>query len=260
MKHVVVYIFIIIVCLFMVILINKNQETQSVKLLTVDTYYSFVDETDSYIYLDFYLNTNNHPMVDQESYQSLMIHSQDQSKSMNLALTDVLFQHQETYLNDLYFKYTYKIESPLLGYDFDISDCYLTVELNNDETYALYMGSISLKTIYEDDFTHLDWQGLSGSKQDQSYLSRLKQIDIDYTRLSEDIKSIHVGDLYHVSYEVLEDEIIIDIPYMKQLFYACPIIITFEDHSIYVIDYFVYIKDYEILKQSGQLIYHYALN
>jgi hypothetical protein len=260
MKHIIVYIMMVMVVVFMVILINKNQEIKSFKLLTVDTYYSYIDSEDSYVYVDFYLNTKKHPMVDENSYQSLSIHNQDETKSMDLLLVEVIEQHQETYLNEMYYKYTFHLEPPLLGYDFSIDECYLKVELLNETSYDLFIGAISFQTVYEDDIKHMDWNSLSGIKLEGSYLSRLKQIEIEYMTLDENIEAISVGPLYDVSYEIKNQKVIIDIPNHMQLFYACPIIITFEDNLVQVINYFVYIKDYEILKQSGQLIYHYALN
>ncbi len=260
MKQLLVYMFMIVTVVFMVILISKNEEEISVKLLTVDTYYSFIDTESESIYIDFYLSDHNHPLIDKQSYDQLEIHNDDHSKSMYLSLTDVIFQHEEYYLSDTYYKYSYIIEMPLLGYDFDIEDCYLTINLVNQETYDIFIGSLSLKTVEDNNESPLDWTSLSGMKMVSSYLSRLHQIQIDYVTLNKTITNVSVGSLYQSDFELVNNQLKINIFYKQQLFYACPIVITFEDQTTTIINYFIYIKDFETLKQSGQLIYHYALN
>jgi hypothetical protein len=243
----------------MVILINKNQHVIQPKLLTIDTYYSYLDEIDNEYYIDFYLNTTTHPLLDIDSYQNLKLHNLDHSKSIELDLKDVLYLHQEAYLNENYYKYSYVFDMPLLGYDFDIIDSYLEILLVNDDLYDIFIGSISFKTIDENE-SLINWTALSGRKEENQYLSRLYEIDIEYQELLDDIKDIQVGNFYDVSFEVSNDLITLTIPYENKLFYACPIFITYENNKVNSINYFVYIKDFETLKQSGQLIYHYALN
>lgn len=259
MKHLFVYIFMVTLVVFMVILVNKNQDSIQPILLSVDTYYSYLDEEEKDCYLDFYLNTKDHPMVDQTSYSNFKLHNQAYSKSIELELKDVIFLHEETYLNETYYKYSYVFNMPLLGYDFDILSSYLEISLVNEELYDIYIGSISFKTIDEDESV-IDWIALSGRKEENQYLSRLYEIDIEYIELLDEIKQISIGNLYDVSFEVLDEIIKITIPYKNELFYACPIFITFNNNQVNTINYFVYMKDYETLKQSGQLIYHYALN
>lgn len=259
MKNLVIYVFIAVIVIFMVILINKNEETISPKVLTVDTYYSYIDQADEVFYIDFYLSTHIHPLTKIESYAKTMIHDEAFDKSLDLTLNDVIYRHQENYLNETYYKYSYVFDMPVLSYDFDILDCYLEIGLTNEMIYDFYVGSFSLKTIH-DDSDHLDWKALSGVKKEGSYVSRLDTITVTYESLEEPISHISLGNLYDVNFEVVDDEIIIKIPYKAQLFYACPIFITFSDHETEVFNYFIYINDYEVLKQSGQLIYHYALN
>jgi hypothetical protein len=187
------------------------------------------------------------------------LHNLDHSKSIELDLKDVLYLHQEAYLNENYYKYSYVFDMPLLGYDFDIIDSYLEILLVNDDLYDIFIGSISFKTIDENE-SLINWTALSGKKEENQYLSRLYEIDIEYQELLDDIKYIQVGNFYDVSFEVSNDLITLTIPYENKLFYACPIFITYENNSVNSINYFVYIKDFETLKQSGQLIYHYALN
>lgn len=244
---------------FMVILINKNETEISFKYLSVDTYYSYLDQEAEQIYIDFYLNTKKHPLVDEKSYHQLKIHDLDDSKSMNLELKNIIFLKEESYLNETYYKYSYVFDSPVLGYDFDIKDCYLNIELINEDVYDVFIGSFSLKSI-DEDRQLIDWTALSGKKDKMTYISRLQQIDVEYVSLSKPIQSISVGNLYDVSYEVTDSLIKISIPFSNQLFISCPIIITFESSEVNAINYFVYMKEFETLKQSGQLIYHYALN
>jgi hypothetical protein len=249
----------IFLVVFMVVLINKNRDMIQPKLLSVDTYYSYLDDEEEDCYIDFYLNTKDHPMVDQTSYSNFKLHNEDYSKLIELDLKNVIFLNQETYLNEYYYKYSYVFNMPLLGYDFDIEDSFLEICLINDDIYDIFIGSISFKSV-DDDHSLINWSALSGRKEDNQYLSRLYEIDIEYIEILDDIKFISVGNLYDVSFEVVNEILRITIPYENELFYACPIFITFDNNQINTINYFVYMKDYETLKQSGQLIYHYALN
>ena len=260
MKQILIYVFMIITVVFMVILINKNEEKVTPKLLSVDTYYSFIDDEDGSIYIDFYVSDNQSILTHIDSYETLEVHNQTKSKSMQLNLNDVIYQHEEIYLEDHYYKYTYAIEMPLLGYDFDIEDCFLDIKLVNGKAYDIFIGSFSLKTVEKTNMDSLDWHALSGIKKTDSYLSRLYEIDIEYHSLSQDIIEVSVGNLYQTTYEIKDDKITINIPFELKLFNACPIIITFEDQTTTIINYFIFIKDFETLKQSGQLIYHYALD
>lgn len=260
MKHVLLYMFMIITVVFMVILINKNEETVHQKLLSIDTYYSFIDHENEQMYIDIYLSDQDHILTSIDSYESLEVHNKSDKKSMVLSLKDVIYQHDEVYLNETFYKYTYIIEMPLLGYDFDIEDCYLDIKLINGDHYDIYIGSLSLKTVEETNENSLDWTALSGRKKTNTYISRIYEIDIEYVSIKQDIIEISIGNLYQITYELKDDKITIQIPFELKLFNACPIIITFEDQSISIINYFIYMKDFETLKQSGQLIYHYALN
>ena len=165
MKHVLLYMFMIITVVFMVILINKNEETVHQKLLSIDTYYSFIDDENEQMYIDIYLSDQDHILTSIDSYESLEVHNKSDKKSMVLSLKDVIYQHDEVYLNETFYKYTYIIEMPLLGYDFDIEDCYLDIKLINDDHYDIYIGSLSLKTVDETNENSLDWTALSGRKK-----------------------------------------------------------------------------------------------
>lgn len=259
MKHIFIYVFMVSLVVFMVILINKNRKEIEPILLSIDSYYSYIDQEGELGYIDFYLNTNIHPILDIKSYDNLKLHNQDRSKSIELDIKDVLFLHQETYLNDTYLKYSFSFDVPLLGYDFDIESCYMEIILVNEEIYDIYIGSISFKTIDQIE-NSIDWTGLSATKENGQYLSRINEINVEYDTLSNEIRKITVGNLYDVSFSLKDNVLTIHIPYIEQLFYACPIYITYVDDQKDLINYFVYIKDFETLKQSGQLIYHYALN
>ncbi len=259
MKHVFIYVFMAVLVVFMVILINKNHDEVDPVLLSIDTYYSYVDQDGEVGYIDFYINTNHHPLIDTNSYANFKLHNIDDSKSIDLEIKDIIYHHQEMYLNETYLKYSYVFDMPLLGYDFDIKSCYMNVVLINEDVYDIYIGAISFKTI-DNIENNIDWTALSGTKAEGQYLSRLNQIQVEYDILDQEIESISLGNLYDVSFTIEDQILAIDIAYESQLFYACPIYITYIDHRNDLINYFVYIKDFETLKQSGQLIYHYALN
>lgn len=259
MKLIPLYLFMMTLVVLMVLLINKNSEQVVFKYLSVDTYYSYLDREDELIYIDFYLNTRKHPFVEKESYQQLKIHNEDLSKAMNLELKTVIYLNEENYLNETFYKYSYVFSAPELDYDFDIEKCYLQIELTNDDVYDVYIGSISFKSQNEDE-PFIEWKALSSKRNKLSFVPRLFEIEIEYIDLNKTIKKISVGNLYETNFIITDHVIKIEITHENQLFYACPVIITYEDEQINTLNYFVYMKDFETLKQSGQLIYHYALN
>ena len=82
MKQVVIYVFICVTVGFMVLIINKNEETISPKCLTVDTYYSYLDKENELLYIDFYLSTTIHPLADKNAYQRISLHDESYTKSL----------------------------------------------------------------------------------------------------------------------------------------------------------------------------------
>lgn len=260
MKQILIYVFMVITVIFMVVLVSKNETVSSIKLLSVDTYYSFIDHEDEQLYIDFYLSDQKHPLINITNYDFIEVHNQARTKSLYLDLIEISYQLEEVYLNDIYHKYTYIFNAPHLSYDFEIEDCHLSVSLINDDSYTFYIGSLSLLSLTSNDEISFDWHALSGRKDEGKYIARLSEIVVEYNHLTKSIIDVSIGKFTHLEFEVTADYLKIEIPFEKQLLTACPLIITFNDDSVYIINYFIYMNDFETLKQAGQLIYHYALN
>ncbi|MCK9235251.1 MAG: hypothetical protein WC225_03730 [Acholeplasmataceae bacterium] len=259
MRQVVLYLFMIAALAFMALMINKRETEPSPKLLTVKTDYRFIDDSEQPLYFEFYTSTKNHPLLLLDSYEQLIIHNETETTQLTLVLKEIIYLHEESYLNDLYYKFSYLCEAPLLEMDFYLEEAFLTIVLVNNDQYTFYLGSIGLITPNEST-NHLDWQALSGEKKPGSFLSRLAQIKVEFNGLNQSIHSIYVDGVTPSEFYIENQTLIVLIDEQNALLNACPVVIWFQDGSHQLLPYFIYIKDFEILKNSGPLIYHYALN
>jgi len=259
MKHLISYFTIILIAIFMVLIIRHNEPVLSPKIITVSKYYSYLYSSDQKISIPIYLNIGHHPLSDFESYQNTYISNEEESKKLEISLVAVEKFGVETYLNDEYHIYHLIFSMPYLASDYYIEDCYLNIILANDEAIKVYIGKMSL--IYLDSDSNLfDWSSLSGIKKENSFLSRLSEIHIDFFENNQDIESIYLGMDLEVTFEKESSKLIIYIPYQSYLLDNVPIIITFSNTEKQGIMNFKYIVDYHILKESGPLIHTYALD
>lgn len=258
MKHIIFYISLILIAILLVVIIKVNQEIIPLKLYTVDTYYSYMIEDDETIDVIFYLN-GKHPLTDQDNYMEVNLSSEDLSEMLSLSIDELKSIGHESYLGETYTKYMLKLNMPSINQSFAIDELYLNVRLLNDDEYQFYLGSLSLY-MSNDPCDALNWHALEGIKEEQSKLSRLYQIYISYQNLSKGIEDIYIGYEHPVSFDISNDKITLTIKDERKLLYGCPIVITFNDHTSQVIDYFIYINDYEILKESGMLLHGYLLS
>lgn len=258
MKHIIFYMSLVLVAILLVVLIKINQEIIPLKLYTVDTYYSYMIKEDETIDVIFYLN-GKHPLNDQKNYMEVNLSSKDLNEMLSLSIDELKSVGHESYLGETYTKYMLKLNMPSINQSFVIDDLYLNVRLLNDDSYQFYLGSLSLY-LSSDTCDALEWHALEGIKKEQSKLSRLYQIYISYQSLSKGINDIYIGFEHPVTFDIYDDKITLTIEDESQLLYGCPIVITFSDYTSLVIDYFLYINDYEILKESGMLLHGYVLS
>ena len=259
MKHFISYFSIILLAIFMVLIIRHNEPKVSPKILTVSKYYSYLYSSDQKITIPIYLNVLDHPLSNLESYQNTFISNEEESKKLEISLATVEKKGTEAYLNDFDHIYHLHFSMPYLAGDYYIEDCYLNILLANDEEVKVYIGKMSL--IYLDSDSNLfDWSSLSGIKKENSFLSRLSEIHVDYFESVLDIESILIGMDLEVSFKNEASKLIIYIPYQAYLLDNVPIIITFSNTEKQGIMNFKYIVDYHILKESGPLIHAYALD
>jgi len=120
-----------------------------------------------------------------------------------------------------------------------------------------YLGTLSIyhKPLKND---HINWISLSGTKKNHSFLSRLNEIHISIDRLDKVIDKIEIDHYTKISYEIDLTLIKIYIEENGFLLNKVPIIIYYIDGDIDTIFEFNYIKDYQILKESGRLLNIYA--
>jgi len=257
MKSLLFYVSVILLISMLVILIKENEVKFEKRILTVAQYYSYLSMDEGTMEIPFYLNEENHPLSNQESYMSVYFSNADETKKIQMHLKDIHDGHVETYLSGTYHQYLLVLELPYLNYDFFIQDLYMHVELTNNDQYEFYLGSFSLSYI-ENSEEVLHWSGLNGNKAENEFLSRLYEIYIDYDSMSSEISQIEIGVDYDVSFSIHEGRITLTIPKDSYLLNEVPIIIYYVNNQIQVIHPFRYLVDYQILKESGPLITAYA--
>lgn len=259
MKHIFIYLSIMILAIICVALIKFNQEVIPTKVYTVDTYYSYVIDRDDTIDLYFYLN-KTHILKDIEAYDFVQVEDDEKSKSLSLDVHALKYIDDEFYLGETYQKYVLMLDMPRLNASFKIDDMYASIYLTNGDHYRFHMGSISLYHANKEEMNHLDWESLSAVKKEGYTMSRIYEIYVEFLSLNQIISYIEIGFEKNVDYSIDDHKLTIHINDEQQLLYATPIMICFMDDTIQIIDYFVYINDFQILKESGHLLNGYELS
>lgn len=257
MKSIVFYASAVILVCMMIVIIYQNQEKPVFRLLTVSQYYSYLYEENQNIEIPIYINQEIHPMTQVDSYSNIYLSNETETKKIQIELTKISYGHEENYLNESYHQYLLYFKIPYLDNTYQIDDLYMHMTLINETSYTLYLGELSIINMHEESEFIL-WNSLSGTKAENSFLSRLGEIYVSYDSMSKLIDQIEIGASYDVSFEVLEDRITIHIPYAEYLLSNVPILIHAVDGSIQTIANFRYLIDYQVLKESGPLIHAYA--
>ena len=121
--------------------------------------------------MPLYINDINHPIAFKDSYESIQLTNQSQSKSMDMSLSKILLGYDEMYLNEQYSQMILYLTIPELNEDFKIEDLYLEIHLVNDDSYLISLGVLSL-TFINSNSSALNWDALDGSKNAESFISR----------------------------------------------------------------------------------------
>ena len=256
MKHIFIYVTLFCLALLMVYVIKTNAKTPPIKLYTVDTYYSYILKDDETIDITFYLNTS-YLLEEKTSYAETTLHNEDGTKQLDVEISSITSAGSENYLGESYDKYIWSFYMPSMNQSFYLEDGYLNIILDNDMELDLYFGSLSLYYV-ESQVSYLNWTALSAIKGDTD-INRMHQIMIEYDDIDQTIDHINLGVDQEVEFE-LDQILTLTLPDKNQCLNACPIIITYHNGDIEVIDYFIYIKDYQILKESGLMLYGYLLS
>lgn len=243
----------------MIVLIKYNEKVPPQKIYSISTYYSYIVKPDEKISINLYFNSDTY-MLDLSYYQDTYIANSDETKKLSVQLNEIKYKQTETYLGETYDCYSFIFMMPSLNQSFYINDALLYLYMINDDHYALKIGDISLYYMNSSEVDYLDWTSLSATKDEGILLSRMHDLYIEYVHIDKQINHIYLGYDYEVEFHINDDLISIMIPYDDFLLYACPIMILYSNDEIQIIDYFVYIKDYQILKESGMLLHGYLLS
>jgi len=244
----------------MVLIIDRN-ETNIDKLITVDTFYSFLANREMSGTFHFYVSDLDNPVTDLDSYLHVYITNANGSKRLEIDLEDITVRHQEEHLHERYWKIDLSFAIPNLSDDFVIDSCSIVLTLIDQSSISLDLGSVHFLVAESEDRT-LDWQSLYGVKEENAFLSRIDSIHLE---LNEDIALIEAQ--YGVDCYAMIDQsdrmIVLNIEKDAQLLYNIPVILRYIKDSVEhvtIIENFTYVLDYQILLESGPLIHVYAFD
>ncbi|GEM_PF-707388 len=259
MKHIVLYFSFTVVLALMAMIIINQKEKPLEKLLSIQTYYSYLYLEDSKIEIPLYLNDATHPLLDENSYLDIELCNNDETKKIEMKLIGISLGYEQSYLNDEFQEFFIQLEMPDLKEDFWIDDLWIKITLVNDDFYWVSLGSFSLK-IDESNTDSISWTALEGRQSDTSFLPRLHTIWIEYDEQVKEIDYIEIGYQYDVTFAIESNQIVLTIPYDNELLNDVPIFIYFMDGTNQNIYNFRYMIDYDTLSESGLIIKTYALN
>lgn len=258
MKKILLYITLGLSLTLLVLIMLTMKDKHIGKILTVSTEHLYLFDEEGTMRFMFFIN-QDHPITSKNSIDLLYLHNDEETEKIPLNVIDIKKSHEERYLNERYMAYEVLTDMPYMGSDYDIKDAYLTIRLVSEDAYTLYIGFVSILH-HETETSHITWDNLYGLKKEGQNLSRLHQIDLHYSELSENIDNVEIGSLSDVTFVVEDERVKIDISEAPFLLYHCPIKIMYSNGDIEYIDGFTYFKDYEILKESGLIIHHGTLN
>ncbi len=259
MKNIIIYMTMLCIACLMVWIIKINDEVNPTKLYTVDTYYSYIVDTNETLDVIFYIN-QTHPLSDIDQYLDVDIENETRSMMLSMQPNSLKTVGEEVYLGEAYNKYMLSLDLPSINQSFYIDEAYIDITLVNNNSFIFYIGTVSLFTSEKTVVSSLDWTSLSAKKEQGILKSRLSEIDIEYNRLDKTISHIDLGVDFSVNYDLDDNLLTLMINDENQLFYACPVIIVYETGDIQIIDYFLYINDLQILKESGMMLNGYLLS
>lgn len=259
MKHLIFYIFIVMLAMTMTYLILHNEPKQSPKLLTISTTYTYVYDENQTMEVPVFINHKKHPLNEMSSYQVLYLSDLDDQKRLEMNLLSIKKAHFESFLGETYQLITLILDLPYIDGSFEIKDAYLHINLVNQDTYAFLIGDVFIN-FQTSDQDSLVWESLYGLKAENKFLSRLSEIHIPYQSLDKDISSISIGSDDMLSYTLQDSVLKIHILHQDKLLYDVPVMITYTDQSVQTIQNFRYMIDYQLLQESGPLVNIYALN
>ncbi len=258
MKQVIIYIALFVLAAVGVIIIEMNHEPVPQKAMTVGQYYSIMDVFQG-MDIPLYLTDDHHLLTAADAYERLYLANEDETKKLNVTLSNISIAGVETYLGETYTKYMLEIELPYLTSDYDIDDCYLLITLLNGNEYQFNIGMFSYINI-TDQVDDLFWTSLEAIKEEQVTMARIKMINVSFETLNHAVETVSIGLNQPLTYVITNGMLTIDIAYDDLLLYGCPIAIYYVNGDTQVIDYFNYLTSTTILNTSGPLNHTYDIS
>ncbi|HHT98835.1 MAG TPA: hypothetical protein GXZ79_01990 [Acholeplasma sp.] len=265
MKKILLPIGIVLTTVFLFILIGNNIKSSTLKVLTMNELHTYVYKDNQYISIPIYVNDKRIPLTNIDRVSRVGFESKDQSKKLEVNLQEIMFEHEERYLNETYYKFIYTFKMPLLNERFYIEDCYLSIRLENQKTYKYSIGSLYLNYTKSKNSDLFDWKSISGEKPKNSYESKIDKVLIQFNQMSFNIKRITIDGLNNLSYDIDEESnlltIYTDYSFLINTYF--PLMIDYEisgEDFTFVLDNYPFVIDYESLSENGLYINEYLFD
>lgn len=241
--------------LLFIIIFDQKKEKDHV-LLTVNKTYSYTNDQKE-LKVTFFINDLNHPLLDIDAIDSTFIKSKDNNKLLELDVVRIEEVNSELFQNQMFYQINYCFKMPNLDFDFEIEDLYLKIVLINNDEYVFYLGEIMISIPFDEEMEFISLEGLK-----QTNFSRITEIEIEIENYFY-IEFIGYSKLRPLIFELKNNKIKININNENKLLQDFPLFITYYyQGSTYnkMINYHVYVIDYEILKNSPGAINKYDIN
>lgn len=259
MKRILFYVSVVILAIVMGFILSRIKPKKVVKLVTIDTEYSFLMGDGELANVLYYVNDDAHELTDINAFARIVLEDHLSLSKVELTLYDLEVGHEEVYLGETFKRIILTFMVPKLTEDWIFDDAYLKVETKMQESYEMRLGRVSFFQRSFNDLSY-NWQSLDGRKHANDLRSRLGEIDIEFENKIPNIKNIEIGTKAPVTHKVSDTKLTISITQIDYLLYEVPVILTFMDGSKLTISHFRYMIDYMMLKESGPLINVYTLD
>ena len=259
MKRLLFYLVVILLSVCLGLILEKMSPTLQPKLLTVDTEYSFLMDEDQVGTFSLYINDLSHDIVNESMILRIILEDLETKDLIELTLYEIDLGHDEVYLNEVFTRVFLKFIVPNLSEDWVFDDANLRVELNNQSEFSLRLGRVTFLKRGSDEVM-IDWSSLDGLKRTNDLRSRLGEIHLSFIGSLKPILSVEIGTHVDVSFQLSEDTLTLYIPTDDYLLYDVPLRLHFNDGTTFSMSNFIYIVDYQILKESGPMINVYQLD
>lgn len=247
----------IIGAIIAIIITNKPQVSD--KLITINTEHNYVYTESKLISFRIYSNKSKHKIHFKENISYVYLEDENKYNRFEMYLLAINYSHEESYLGDPYYAYTYTFEMPKVQSNLYLENANLSITLANGVDYLLPIGDFNFlyyPNVAEE--TYLDVKSFYGFKAETSEFSRLDKIILVYEKkLDIKIENIYIDGQNKLEFHDKEGQIEIMIPFELKHLSHVPIVIEVIENGLHryqVIDNFQYFNDFNILENSADLV------